>query len=174
MGIRGRRAGNDGMIRATERARLWAVLLLLVALHFYVRPRLGDPRFTPDFVLIALLFLSIRSRPGAGALAGFTVGILTDAVAPTAFGAAALAGTAVGFLAGWLKAMFVADNALITALFVFGAAWLRDVIQVLASNQLEGGALGWQLLAWSPIAAGTTAVTALVTLLVFRSWLARP
>ena len=40
----------------------WAVLLLLVALHFYVRPRLGDPRFAPDFVLIALLFVAASTR----------------------------------------------------------------------------------------------------------------
>jgi rod shape-determining protein MreD len=147
-------------------------MLLLVGLHFYVRPRFGDPRFTPDFILIALLFLAVRARPGVGAAAGFTVGILTDAVAPTAFGAAALACTAVGFLSGWIKALFVADNILITALFVFAAAWLRDAIQVLASNQLAGGALAWQLLAVSPLASLATAAAALVTLLVFRPWLA--
>jgi rod shape-determining protein MreD len=153
------------------RARFWGVMLLLVLLHFAVRPRLGDPRLTPDFLLIAVLFLAIRFRPAAGAVAGFAVGVLTDAVAPTAFGAAALATTVVGFGAGWIKALFVTDNLLINALFVFTAAWLRDIIQVLASNQLAGGTLAWQLLILSPLAALTTAVAAFVVRLMFRSWL---
>jgi rod shape-determining protein MreD len=99
------------------------------------------------------------------------VGLLTDAVAPTAFGAAAFATTAVGYLAGWLKAVFFADNLLVNALFVFVAAWVRDAIEVLAGNQLSGGALAWQLLAWSPLAGLATSAAALVVLLLFRGWL---
>jgi len=146
-------------------------MLLLVLLHFLVRPRLGDPRFAPDFLLIAVLFLAIQFRPGAGALAGFVVGILTDAIAPTAFGAAALATTVVAFGAGWIKALFVTDNLLINALFVFAAAWLRDIIQVLASHQLGGGSLVWQLLVYSPLAALSTSAAAFVVRLLFRSWI---
>jgi rod shape-determining protein MreD len=154
-----------------RRYRYWVVLLLLVVAHFALRPRMGDPRYTPDFLLIALLFLAIRARPGLGAIAGFVVGILTDAVAPTAFGAAALATTIIGFGAGWIRSMFVTDNLLINALFVFVAAWLRDIIQVLASNQLEGQRLLWQLIAWSPLAALSTAGAALLVRIFLRSWL---
>jgi rod shape-determining protein MreD len=158
---------------AASQARFWAVLLLLVVLHFWLRPLLGDPRFAPDLILIALLFFSIRERPGLGAVAGFLVGLTADAVAPTSFGAGALAGTLVGFLSGWVKAMFVADNVLITALFVFVAAWLRDAVEVVAGNQLSASAALWQLVAVAPLAALTTAATALLFLIVFRSWLAR-
>ncbi|HEY2806338.1 MAG TPA: rod shape-determining protein MreD [Gemmatimonadales bacterium] len=159
------------MRRAADRARFWTVLLLLVGAHFVVRPRLGDPRYAPDFLLIALLFLAFNSRPGVGAAAGFVVGILSDALAPTAFGAAALATTLVGFGAAWTRALFVTDNILVTSLFVFAAAWLRDVIQVVASNQISGHALLWQLLAISPLAALSTAAAALVIRLFLRSWL---
>ncbi len=154
-----------------RRYRFWVVLALLVVAHFALRPRLGDPRFTPDFLLIALLFMAIRVRPGLGAITGFVVGVLTDAVAPTAFGAAALATTIIGFGAGWIRSMFVTDNLLINALFVFVAAWLRDIIQVLASNQLESNALLWQLGVLSPLAALSTAAAALVVRVLFRSWL---
>jgi rod shape-determining protein MreD len=154
-----------------RRYRFWVILALLVVAHFALRPRLGDPRFTPDFLLIALLFMAIRKRPGIGAIAGFAVGLLTDAVAPTAFGAAALATTIIGFGSGWIRSMFVTDNLLINALFVFVACWLRDIIQVLASNQLEGHALVWQLIAYSPVAALSTAVAAFLVRLFFRSWL---
>jgi rod shape-determining protein MreD len=149
------------------------VLVLLVVLHFALRPHLGDPRFAPDLIMVALLFFAIRERPGLGAVAGFLVGLTADAVAPTSFGAGALAGTLVGFLSGWVKAMFVADNVLITALFVFVAVWLRDAVEVLAGNQLAAKAALWQLAAWTPLAALTTAGAALVFLVVFRPWLAR-
>ena len=151
--------------------RFLAVMLLLVALQFLVRPRLGDTRLAPDFILVALLFLAIRTRPAVGAAAGFLIGLAIDALTPTAFGAAALACTVTGFLAGWIKSLVFADNPLMTSLFVFAAAWLRDAIQTAAANQLSGGALGWQLLVYSPLAALTTAVAALVVLLVFRRWL---
>jgi rod shape-determining protein MreD len=155
----------------TSLVRFAAVMLLLVALHALARPRLGDPRIAPDFILVALLFLAIRTRPGIGALAGFLVGLGLDALAPTAFGAAALACTVTGFLAGWIKAVVFADNALMTALFVLAAAWLRDAIQTASANQLSGRALGWQLAVYSPLAALTTAAAALVMLLIFRRWL---
>lgn len=161
------------MREAALQARFWAVLLLLVLLHFVLRPHLGDPRFAPDLVLVALVFYAIRERPGLGAVAGFLVGLTADAVAPTSFGAGALAGTLVGFLSGWVKAMFVADNVLITALFVFVAAWLRDAVEVLAGNQLSASAAFWQLVTFTPLAALTTAATALLFLLLFRPWLVR-
>lgn len=153
------------------RVRTAIVVCVLVAAQLLLRPHLGDPRYAPDFVLVALLVFAIRVRPMAGTIAGFLVGLVTDAVTPTAFGAAAFALTIIGYAAGWLKAVVFADNVLVTGLFVFGAAWLRDVIQVLVSRQLVGGALAWQLLAQSPLAALTTAATAVVTLLVFRGWL---
>ena len=53
----------------------------------------------------------------------------------------------------------------------FAAAWLRDIIQVVAGNQLAGGAMLWQLFVFSPLAALSTAVAALVARLVFRGWL---
>jgi len=151
--------------------RMALLLSLLAALHFYLRPRLGDPRLAPDFILLGLLLLALRVRPGVGAVAGFLVGIVLDALAPTAFGAAALACTVVGFASGWVRTMFVADNALVTALFVLVAAWLRDAIQLMASNQLAASAALRQLLLFSPVAALTTAVAGLLLMLLLGGWL---
>jgi len=154
-----------------DRVKLTAALLLLVALHFVLRPRFAPSRFAPDLILVALLFLAIRTRPAVGAVAGFVVGLLSDAVAPTTFGAGAFALTIVGFAAGWLKAVVFADNLLVNALIVFAASWIRDILEVAASNQLRGGALGTQLLVVSPAAALSTAAAALVALLLLRGWL---
>ena len=158
------RRGPGGMLRLT------LVPLTLLVLHFWLRPRLGDPRLTPDFLLLALLVVAMRVRPGVGAVAGFLVGLAVDAVAPTSFGAGALAGTTVGFVSGWVRTLLVADNILVSALFVFGAAWGRDLIQVVASNQLAGRALLWQLIALSPAAALGTTVVGVVVLLLPGRW----
>ncbi len=153
------------------RLRLWGVVLLLLAVQAFVRPRFLPSRYAPDFTLVALLFFAIRSRPGAGAAAGFVVGVLTDAVAPGGFGAAAFALTIIGYLAGWLKAIVFPDNVLVNALFVFAASWLRDALEMAVSNTLRSGDLGGQLLVASPLAALSTAAAAVVALLLFRPWL---
>jgi hypothetical protein len=44
------------MIHArASRLQLAGVLLLLVVLHFYVRPRLWGPRVSPDFLFVGLM-----------------------------------------------------------------------------------------------------------------------
>ena len=65
-----------------NRLQLAVVLLLLVALHFYVRPRLWGPRVSPDFLLVGLMLFAMRSGPGASAVAGFLVGLAADSLTP--------------------------------------------------------------------------------------------
>lgn len=151
--------------------RLGAVLALLIVAQVWLRPRLLPSAFAPDFLLIALLFFAIRSRPAAGAAAGFVVGLLTDAIAPTAFGSATLALTVVGYLAGWLKVVVFADNLLVNTLLVFGASWLRDLLRTAVSGELRSEGVAWQLLVTSPESALGTAAAALVILVVVRRWL---
>ena len=64
------------------RTRLLLVMAFLLGLHFYLRPRLFDVRLAPDFLLIALLVYSIRSRPGNAAIVGFIVGVMADSLSP--------------------------------------------------------------------------------------------
>ena len=111
-----------------NRLQLALVLAVLVLLHFYVRPRLWSARVSPDFLLMALVFFAMRAGPGAGAVAGFVVGLVNDALTPARFGAGALAHTVVGYLAAWARAVFFADNLLVNAGFVAAALWLRDLL----------------------------------------------
>lgn len=159
------------MNRRGDRYRRGAVLLLLVVLHFALRPYLGDPRVAPDLLLLALLVYAIRARPGSAAAAGFVVGLAGDALNPVAFGAGALAHTTVGYLAAWGKAIFFAENLLVNAGFFFLGSWLRDVIVLSVGRHVEGNLLLWQLGFWSPIKALVTAATGVVVLIVFRRWL---
>ncbi len=156
-------------IRA-ERGRLWAVLILLVILHFGVRPRLGYPQVAPDFLLLALMLYAIRSRPGTAALAGFLVGFAGDAMVPARIGAGALAHTVVGYLAAWGRAVFFPDNLFVNGLVIAFGVWARDAIQVMASGPSPGG-LTMPLLVYAPLQALSTAIAAGIVLFIFRRWL---
>jgi rod shape-determining protein MreD len=154
-----------------SRGKLAFVLLLLLLLQFYLRPRLWDSRAAPDFIMLGLLIYATRARPGAAAVAGFLTGLMMDSLGPSRFGAAALANTMVGYLAAWGRAVFFADNLLVHAGFIWAGVWLRDLIVLLASGA-GGRALLWQLAVWSPLQALTTAVAGVLILVIFRDWLA--
>ncbi len=152
---------------------LVVVFVLLVALHYTLRPVLAW-RASIDFLVIALLLIAVRARPGAAALAGFVLGLMADSLTPEAFGAGALAMTAVGFGASWLKAAFFADNIALNGIFIFAGKWAFDVIFLLAEHRLQGTDLLVQVLLWSPLAAAATAIMGLIVLLTVRPVLGAP
>jgi rod shape-determining protein MreD len=139
----------------------------LVVLQFSVRPRLGDDRMAPDFLLLALLIYTIRAQPGKSAAAGFVVGLLRDALTPASFGAGALAHTLVGYLSAWGKAVFFAENLFVNGCLFFAGTWVRNLVMAVASGKIRGGLLGWELLVWSPIQSLTTAVAGVLVLWLF-------
>lgn len=159
------------MTRRREQHRLATIFLLLVVLHFTLRPFLGDPRLAPDFLLLALLVYAIRARPGRAAVAGFLIGLVGDSLSPVAFGAGALAHALVGYLAAWGKAVFFAETVLVSAGFFLAGTWLRDLFVLVVGRHVGGSVLGWQLLFWSPLKALTTAAAGAVILVLFRRWL---
>ncbi len=151
-----------------SRVQLLLVMLLLVVLQFYLRPRLWDARISPDFLLIALMLFAMRSSPGLAAVAGFAVGLIADTLTPARFGAGALAHTLVGYLASWGRAVFFADNMLVNAGFVAAGLWLRDFLVLMASGTDHRQMLT-ELTLYSPLQALTTAGFALIVLITFRS-----
>ncbi len=152
---------------------LGLVFVLLVVLHFTLRPVLAW-RAPIDFLVIALLLVAVRTRPGTAALAGFALGLLVDSLTPESFGAGALAMTIVGFGASWLKAAFFADNIALNGIFIFAGKWAFDAIFLVAERRLQGTDLLVQLLLWSPLAAAATAIAGLVVLLTVRPVLGAP
>ena len=159
------------MSRRGDRARRGAVLLVLAILHFGLRPWLGEGRAAPDFLLLALVVYAIGARPAAGAIAGFFVGLLSDALRPVAFGSAMLAYTVVGYLAAWGKAVFFAENAAVAAAFFFGSVVVRDVLVLVWGGGAGGSGLLIQLAVWTPIQGVTTAIVGLGVRYVLRRWL---
>jgi rod shape-determining protein MreD len=154
--------------RRVTRGQLGILLLMLLVLQFYLRPRLWSARVSPDFLLIGLMLFAMRSGAGAGAFAGFLVGLIEDTLTPARFGAAALAHTVVGYLASTGRAVFFADNMLVNAGFVAVGLWVRDLIVLLVSESNHRQLLT-ELTFYSPIQALTTAGFSLLVLMTFRA-----
>jgi rod shape-determining protein MreD len=150
-----------GLLRAI------ASFTLLVLLHYTLRPLLGW-RAPMDFLLLAVLLIAVRTRPGAAALLGFVVGTISDSLTPAAFGAGAAAMTIVGYSASWLKAVFFADNVALNAFFFFAGKWAFDIIYFVGERRLGGFELVQQLALWSPLSAAATAVAGVLLLVVMR------
>jgi rod shape-determining protein MreD len=144
-------------------------MTLLVVLQFYLRPRLWNARVSPDFLLIALMLYAMRSGAGAGAVAGFLVGLIEDTLTPARFGAGALAHTLVGYFAAWGRAVFFADNMVVNAAFVAVGLWFRDLVVLVMSGTAHRQLLT-ELTLYSPLQAITTAGFALLVLITFRAW----
>jgi rod shape-determining protein MreD len=149
------------------------VFLLLVGLQYTLRPVLAW-RAPIDFLVIALLLVAVRARPGVAAMVGFALGLLADSLTPGAFGAGALAMTVVGFGASWLKAAFFADNLALNGIFVFLGKWVFDLIFLSAERRLQGVDFLVQAVLWSPLSAAVTAVAGLIVLLAVRPVLGAP
>jgi rod shape-determining protein MreD len=143
------------------------VLVLLSLAHFYLRPRLYDGHGSPDFLLLALLIVALRSRPGGAAVAGLVVGLVTDTLSPSTFGAGMLAHSTVAWLIAWGRAVFFADNLLVNFGLFFAGTWLRNLLLLLA-GRVGAGALLASLTTWSLLQAVTTAVAGVLVVLIIR------
>jgi rod shape-determining protein MreD len=148
-------------------ARAVATFVLLILLHYTLRPLLGW-RAPMDFMILALLLASIRVRPAVGAIIGLALGIVSDSLTPDSLGAGAIAMTIVGYLASWLKAVFFADNIALNAFFFFLGKWVFELIYFLVEHKLGGIELVQQLLLWSPLSAAATAIAGVLLLFVMR------
>lgn len=147
------------------------VIAVLLLLEFYLRPSLIEGRWVPDFLLLALLLLCLRSRPGAAACYGLIVGLMIDVLTPARFGANMLAHVLVGWSAAWGRAVFFPDNVIVNAGVFFVGTWVRNLL-VLVLSGTTLAQLGVEAALWSPLQGATTALVGGVIVLLFRDWLA--
>jgi rod shape-determining protein MreD len=157
-------------VNAAGAVRGFALFVLLLALHYSLRPLLGW-RAGIDFLVIAVLVSAVRVRPGAAALIGLFTGFVADSLAPGMFGAAALSMAAVAFGASWLKAVFFTDSLALTAFFLFLGKWVFDALLVITQQSMGARDGMFQLILWSPLAAAATAGAGVVILVLLRPFL---
>ena len=154
-------------MNATRTVLVLMIFALLVALHYTLRPLL-DWRAGVDFLVIGLLLVAVRVRPGIAALIGLLLGLTADAMSPESLGAGALAMTLLGFGASRLKAAFFADDLLLNAIFIVLGKIFFDAVFLIAEGRLGGLALLGQLFIWTPLAAVVTAVVGLALMAIIR------
>lgn len=159
-------------MKPSEVVRTLIAFAMLVVLHFTVRPLLAW-RASPDFLIIALLLVAIRVRPGSAAVVGFFVGLVTDSLSLHAFGAGAMSMSVVAFVASWLKAVFFADDLSLNAFFFFLGKWAFDLLYLVVARQPSSDSVLMQMLVWFPLSAAVTALAGVATLLVLRPMLRR-
>ena len=151
----------------TGAARTILVCAILIVLHYTLRPLLAW-RASIDFIIVALLLGAVRLRPGAAAVYGLALGLVSDSLAVSSFGAAALGMSIVGFGASWLKAVFFADNLALNGFFLFLAKWVFDLIVLLVGHRAHGAEIPMQLFVWSPLSAAVTAVAGVIALSLLK------
>jgi rod shape-determining protein MreD len=126
-----------------------------------------------DFLVIAAMLAAVRLRPGVAAVLGLALGLAADSLSPATFGSGGLALTLVAYGASYLKAVYFADNAALSALFVFAGKWIFDIVSVVSARTMRGTELLVQVLLWSPLAATLTALTALLLFFALRPLIGR-
>ena len=143
------------------------VFVLLVALHFSIRPLMGS-RISVDFLVIAVLLAAVHVRPGVAALIGFATGLIADSLTPLSLGAGALAMSAVGSAASWLKAAVFGDNVVAQAVFLGAGKFAFDVIYLVVEGRMAMRDLLVQIVLWSPLSAVATGLAGVLVVFTFR------
>lgn len=143
------------------------VFIVLVALHYSIRPLLGT-RISIDFLVIAVLLAAVHVRPGLAALIGFFTGLVADSLTPLSLGAGALALSAIGCAASWLKAAVFGDNVVAQVIFLGAGKLAFDIIYLVVEGRLPIGDLVVQLLLWSPLSAVATGLAGALVTFTFR------
>jgi hypothetical protein len=126
--------------------------IILVLLHYTLRPLLAW-RAGPDFLILALLLVAVRVRPGIAAVVGLGLGLMADSI---------------GFGAAWLKAVFFADNLVLNGMFFFVGKLTFDIVYLFTERRLGGTELITEILVWSPLRAAVTAAMGLLMLALLR------
>ena len=153
-------------MRLAGRLAILAVALALqTTLTTYVRETA-----TLDFVLIAVVYVSLTSGPTTGVVAGSVAGLLQDALSTGVMGIGGLAKTLVGFAAGQLGTQFIVTAPLPRFVVFLGATVLHAAVfeglyVLLGLREFRGpyaavagqavgnavvGVVGFQVLEWLP------------------------
>ncbi len=148
----------------------WAVVVLLVVLHFVLHVALSLQEAAPDLLTVALLIGARDLRVGWAAGLGFLFGLLEDALSVLAFGANMLTMTLLGALGATTRELFVGDSRLFVVSYFLAGKWVRDLLHWLFLDEaLRGGFLDQVVIRGLPAALYVAVVGLAIALLSGRS-----
>ncbi len=123
---------------------IWpAFLLLLLSLQsswFFLFP--GN-NFTPDFLLMFVVFHSMAGGSSNGAFCGTAVGLLQDVLSPTTFGFHTVTRALTGFFIGETKERVFKDNVQGYLVFVGAASIFVKIVHFLLLVVIARLSYGW-------------------------------
>lgn len=91
----------------------------------------------PDLILLVVVFLGLFKGPTAGAIVGFSAGLIYDLTSSSLFGMNALSLTLVGFLVGLTRTRVYGENIVVQVALVFTATLVSNILFFLLSAIFE-------------------------------------
>jgi rod shape-determining protein MreD len=107
--------------------RIVAIVLLAVLLQLSFFSQVEVFRTSPDILPAVVVSLGLLGGSLAGAVSGFSVGLLVDCLLVEALGATSLVLLSVGYLAGIYRERFDVTNALVPPLLCMGLTLLAEL-----------------------------------------------
>ena len=107
---------------------MWATVVVLAVLHFFLHLGIGLGNAAPDLLTIALLLASREVGMGVAAGIGFAFGLLLDAFSLLAFGANAVAMTLLGAAGARTRDLFVGDSFFFVVSYLLLGKWVKDLL----------------------------------------------
>ncbi|NCD09336.1 MAG: rod shape-determining protein MreD [Negativicutes bacterium] len=123
---------------------IWPLfLLLLLSLQTSWFSFFPGADSTPDFLLLFVVFQAMYGGSNKGAISGFFVGLVQDALAPTYFGFHIVTRVLIGYFTGETKERVFKDNFQGYAVFVIVASILVKTAHALLLLMVLKSASGW-------------------------------
>jgi len=114
-------------------------LLAAVVLQVAVAPHLAIGGVVPNLLLLVVLTFALIEGRNAGAVGGFTAGLLFDLLGTGPVGVAALVFAVTGYLAGSLSENMFAEGWLLPATVVFVAGFVAEFSYAVVLVLLDAG-----------------------------------
>ncbi len=150
--------------------RVWATVVFLAVLHFFLHLGLGLGAEAPDLLTVALLLAAREVGMGVAAGIGFAFGLLLDAFSVLAFGANAIAMTLVGMVGARTRDLFVGDSFFFVVAYLFLGKWLKDLIHWVVAGEVVREPFTQALLVDSSLAAAYAAAVGVLVVMVTGAW----
>jgi rod shape-determining protein MreD len=146
-----------------------ALIIVLVALHFFLRVGLGLGWIAPDLLVVAVLLAARRIRGGWAAGLGVLLGVLDGAVIEYTMGASALALAVIAYLGSRSREVLDGDSPISMVLYLFAGKWAYDLLLFLILAVTATAPPASALVLVSPLAALYAAGVGLAAVLTYRT-----
>ena len=155
-----------GVVPVSKQTVYLITIVLCILLQAGIAPAIAIMGCKPNFLLIPVLLISMRSGTAAGSIAGFSLGLLYDLMGSGTIGCMALVLTLIAFIVGVAgESMDLLTPIVTIGVAVFSSLLLEigyGIAAILTSS--EGGGAMSTMLSYSLPSALYTAVFAVIAL----------